>query len=300
MQPIKNYIKDANALKLAILPKIGFLMSDKLFIELMYKYQMKKDLCIDNPVSYTEKIQWLKLYDRKPEYTRWVDKLTAKEMAANLIGSEHIIPTIATWKRFKDIDFEELPNQFVLKTNNGGGGWGVVICKDKTQLDVQKASRVINRALKYNMYKEFREWPYKNIKPAIFAEQYMEDESGELRDYKFYCFNGQPKTVLIATDRFGEHYFNYYDVDFNLLPICSAVGKNSNVKLNKPTKWDEMIKIAKTLSEGFAHVRVDLYIVNEIVYFGELTFYDSSGYDDLSSDYWNTLWGSWLNLPINI
>ena len=270
-------------------------LPDDTYLKLIYRLKVGKKLNLDNPQTYTEKIQWLKIHDRKPIYTTMVDKYEAKKYIESIIGSGHTIPTLGIWNTFDEIDFEKLPERFVLKCTHDSGG--LVICKDKNKLDKKEASRKINKSLKTNFYWVGREWPYKNIKSKILAEQFMQDDSGQLRDYKFFCFSGVVRAVLVATNRFTSHNFNYYDPLFNPLPIESRDGKCSSAIINRPEKWDEMISIAEKLSKEIPFIRVDLYYVNNHVYFGELTFFDSSGYDDLSSEHWNMVFGDWIQLP---
>lgn len=298
MQPISFYIQKPNVFLASILQQFGHWLPDRLYIKWMYRLKMKRKLDLENPKRFTEKLQWLKLYDHNPLYKTIVDKYEAKSYIANLIGIDYIIPTIGIWNKIEEIDWATMPDRFVLKTTNGGGGTGVVICKDKARFDVNKAVLALRKSSRIDLYKLQREWPYKDVAPRIIAEEYMEDESGELRDYKFYCFNGEPKVMLLASNRFTEHNFNYFDMQFNLLPIHSSVGGKSEVVFQRPDSFEEMIELSRKLSRGFAHVRVDLYCVNQKVYFGELTLYDSSGYDNLSSDAVDLLWGSWLHLPI--
>jgi hypothetical protein len=252
---------------------------------------------IKNPLLFTEKLQWLKLYDRNTFYTKIVDKYEVKNIISKIIGDKYIIPTLGVWNTPEDIDFDSLPNQFVLKTTFGGGSDGVVICRDKTKLDYEDTIKKLNVSFNTDPYIRAREWPYKNVPRRIIAEQYMEDDSGELRDYKFYCFNGVPKVMLVASNRFTSHNFNYFDMDFHVLPITSAMGAQSNVKIERPEAFDEMKDVAAKLSKDFPHVRVDLYSSGGKVFFGELTLYDSSGYDDLNSKEWNRRFGDWISLP---
>lgn len=297
MLPLKNYISNPRILGISLLEHCGRWLPDRLYIKMMYRFKVGRRLNLNNPQRFTEKLQWLKLYDRNPSYTNIVDKFEVKTYIANLIGKEYIIPTIGVWNRPEEIDWDSLPQRFVLKTTNGGGGDGIVICRNKSLLDTDKAIYKLNKNAQSNLYSHLREWPYKNIVPRIIAEEYLEDESGELRDYKFYCFGGIPKVMLIASNRFTEHNFNYYDMDFNQLPIHSAVGGKSNIVFDRPDNFEEMIELSKKLSQGFPHIRVDLYNVNNKSYFGELTFFDSSGYDNLNSDTVDLEWGSWIALP---
>ena len=314
MLSLKNYIKSPNRILLGIITHFPFLFSDKTSLKVQYRIKLGRKLNLTNPKRYTEKLQWLKLYDRKPEYTTMVDKIAAKEYVASIIGRSHIIPTLGVWNHFDEIDMCSLPNKFVLKTNHGGGGVGVVICKDKANLDIEKAKNVLERSLKHRIYPISREWPYKNVKPHILAEPLLENQRVSsdsktdtktvssndcgIHDYKFYCFNGIPKVLLIASNRFTTHNFNYFDMDFQPLPITSVDGDPIDYHLiEKPTMFEEMKSIAKKLSHDLAHVRVDLYEVEGEVFFGELTFYDSSGFDNMNSDMTDLEWGSWITLP---
>lgn len=280
-----------------ILKLIGSSLDDKLYIWIQYYTILGRFPNINNPSLFTEKLQWLKIYDHNPLYTKLVDKYEVKEFVSEKIGKKYIIPTLGLWNRPEDVDFEKLPNRFVLKTTFGGGGDGIIICKDKKKLDIVKAITRLKESFKTNPYLRAREWPYKNVPHRIIAEKYMEDDSGELRDFKFYCFHGVPKVMLVASNRFSDHNFNYFDMDFNALPITSAMGGNSNEVVGKPDCFEEMKMVAAKLSNGFPHVRVDLYSCEGKVYFGELTLYDSSGYDDMNSEEWNQRFGDWITLP---
>lgn len=270
-------------------------LPDKAYIQLYYFAQFKHFCNLKNPKTYNEKLNWLKLNDRNPEYTKMVDKYEVKKYVSNIIGKEYIIPTLGIWDKFDDIDFDELPEQFVLKCTHDSEG--VVVVKDKSSFDVDKARKKINEALKCNFYYIGREWPYKNIKPRIIAEKYMEDEEcGELRDYKFFCFNGEPKAMFIASDRgIGETKFDYYDLNFNHLNIIQHY-PNSKLKIEKPKNFDKMIELAKILSKNLIHVRVDFYEVNGKVYFGELTFYHFSGFQPFIPEEWDYKFGELINL----
>lgn len=282
---------------LFLLIKFNYLFPDKLYIEMMYRLRMGRKLDLKNPKRFTEKLQWIKLYYRIPILTTLVDKELVKPYVERIIGENYIIKTIGVWSSFNDIDFDSLPNKFVLKTTNGGGGTGVIICRDKKNLDKEKAKLCIEKSLRQDLYKKLREWPYKQVNRRIICEEYKEDDSGELRDYKFFCFNGVPKVMLLASNRYTTHNFNYYDMDFSKLPITSVAGSQSGQEFNRPDTFEEMKAIASKLSKGFPHVRVDLYSCEGKVYFGEMTFFDSSGFDNMSSDEWDLKFGSWLELP---
>ena len=275
-------------------------LPDKIFLHIKYYLVMGKKLNLDNPKTFTEKIQWLKLNNRKVEYTTMVDKFAVKEYVANLIGEQYIIPTINSWTTTKDIDFDQLPNKFVLKTNNGGGSSGVVICKIKNDLNIKDAITKLERSLKNNIYTSYREWPYKNIKPLIFAEQYMEDKNNEeLTDYKFYCFNGNPTYCQVITNRNRGETIDFYDMNWQHMPFYGLNPKcRQAIKLTeKPVALPKMIEIAKILSQNIPFVRIDLYYINGKVYFGEITFFPASGMGVFTPNIWNIRLGEMINLP---
>lgn len=269
---------------------------DSIWIRLQFRRKFGRWPNLKNPRTFSEKIQWLKLHDRNPLYSKLVDKYEVKRIVAKKIGEEYIIPTLGVWDEFDDIDFEKLPRQFVLKCTHDSGG--LVVVKDKLKMDVKTARKVINRCLKMNYYWALREWPYKNVKPRIIAEQYMEDESGyELKDYKVFCFNGTPRALFIATDR-GKHEtkFDFFDADLNHLPMKQHYPNNPNIKIPDPEGVKKMFELAKILTKEFKHCRADFYDVNGKIYFGELTFSHFSGMQPMEPMEWDEKFGSWLNL----
>lgn len=271
---------------------------DELYLKLLYRVNMHKPLNLKSPTTFNEKIQWLKLYDRNPLYTVMVDKCEAKKYVAKKIGEQYIIPTLGVWDRFDEINFDRLPVQFVLKTTHDSGG--VVICKDKGVFDREKARQILEHSLKRRYFLNTREWPYKNVKPRIIAEQYMVDESGyELKDYKIFCFDGLPKAMFIASDRQvegAETKFDFFDMDFEHLPFTNG-HPNAAYELKRPAAFDEMKLLAGKLSEGISQVRVDFYFINDQVYFGELTFSHWSGMVPFEPEEWDYKFGEWINLP---
>ncbi|MCH5320251.1 MAG: glycosyl transferase [Eubacterium sp.] len=270
-------------------------MPDELYVRLCYKCHMGKKLNLKNPQTFNEKLQWLKLYDRKPEYTRLVDKYAVREHIKEKIGEEYLIPLIGVWDRVEDIDFDKLPNQFVLKCTHDSGG--LVICNDKSTLDIEEAKKTLQHFYKREYYYIQREWPYKNVPHRIIAEKYMVDESGtQLKDYKFFCFDGEPKAVQIVTDRTVSKRSDFFDINFNRLPFARG-SNNSGKEIKKPQGYDEMVRLAKVLSQGFAHIRVDFYDVNGKVYFGELTFFSNSGFSKFHPDKYDKIFGDWIKLP---
>lgn len=277
-----------------------YVRNDETYLRWYYFFCMKKRLNLKSPTTYNEKINWLKLYDRNPYYTTLVDKLKVKDVVAQKIGAEHVIKTLGVWKRAEDIEWDKLPDRFVLKTTQGGGNVGIMICRDKSTFDKVTAVTNMNSALKQNLYYSSREWPYKDVEPMIFAEEYMEDEHGELRDYKFFCFNGKCKMLFVATERQTreEPFFNFFDENYNPLPFKQGHPVNPVIP-EKPEGFDEMKRIAEELSKGLPHVRMDLYVINGKVYFGEYTFYHFGGAMPFEPAEWDYKIGEWLKLPNN-
>lgn len=271
---------------------------DSLYLRLKFFVVMGKPLHLNNPVTFNEKLQWLKLHDRKPVYTTMVDKYEAKKYVADRIGEEHIIPTLGVWDSFDEIDFDSLPDRFVLKCTHDSGG--LFIVKDKSKMDLNAAKEKIDSCLKKNFYCSGREWPYKNVKPRVLAEAYMEDEkTAELRDYKFFCFDGKAKALFVASERQKEGEetkFDFFDMDYNHIPVTNG-HPNADIPPEKPEKFDQMRNLAEKLSEGIPHLRVDFYEVNGKVYFGELTFAHWSGMVSFDPEEWDETFGSWINLP---
>lgn len=300
---VKNFIFDKQ-IRFGYLSTLGFYnwIPDNIYLKKEFKVRIGNELNLNNPQTFNEKIQWLKLYDRHPEYTMMVDKYAAKQYVASKIGDDYIIPTLGVWTKFDDIDFDKLPNQFVLKCTHDSGG--LVICKDKSTLDINAAKRKIEHCLKRKYYYIHREWPYKNVPPRIIAEKYMTDNANSsttnetLKDYKFYCFDGKVRFLMINSDRNSKMSTkaDYFDRDFNWLDFTWGY-EHANVRPVKPDCFDEMISISEKLSKGLPHVRVDLYECNGQIYFGELTFYDGSGFDKIEPIEWDYKIGKMLKLP---
>ena len=271
---------------------------DKAYLKLKYRANFDRKLDLQNPKTFNEKLQWLKLYDRNPAYTELVDKYAVKAYVANKIGEKYIIPTLGVWERVEDIDFDALPNQFVLKCTHDSGG--LVICRDKGQLDRSAAREKIEKSLCHNYYWHGREWPYKNVKPRIIAEQYMEDSATkELRDYKFFCFNGEMRLMFIASERHNENTetrFDFFDRNFLHLDFRNG-HPNADVLPAKPERFEEMCVLAEKLSADIPLLRVDFYEVNGKIYFGELTFSHWSGMMPFEPTEWDRTLGEWIKLP---
>lgn len=268
---------------------------DTVYLKLVYRIHMHRELNIKNPKTFNEKLQWLKLHDRKEIYTTMVDKYLVKDYVENLIGKKYIIPTLGVWSQFDAIDFDRLPNQFVLKCTHDSGG--LVVCLDKTKFDKQKAKKKIEESLKTNYYRNCREWPYKNVIPRIIVEPYMKDDKlDELIDYKIMCFNGEPKMAFTCTERFnGELKVTFFDLDWNPLPFERHY-PSSKKKISKPQHLDTMLCLAKKLSKDIPFVRVDFYEINNKVYFGELTFFPGSGFEEFTPNEYDLKLGEMITL----
>lgn len=274
---------------------------DRLFLQIVFYLRMGRRLHLRNPKTFNEKLQWLKLYNRRPEYTRMVDKLAVKDYVAALIGSEHIIPTLGVWERAEDIAWDKLPDRFVLKTTHGGGSGGVVICKDKASFDRMAAINKLNRSLGSDIYESFREWPYKDVPRCIIAEEYIDPSPKikDLPDYMWYCFAGVPRYCQVIQDRSSEETIDFFDTEWNhqefvgLNPSASPAAKQPH----RPVNLELQIKIARELSKDIPFSRIDLYETGENTYFGEVTFYPASCFGTFRPEQYNDLLGQMLQLP---
>lgn len=288
--------KDYRFLVLTGLGRKGHVPADE-FLKKTYRIKLGRELDLENPVRYTEKLQWLKLYDHRPEYTLMVDKYGVKKYVAERIGEEYVIPLLGVWDSADEIDFSRLPDRFVLKTTHDSGA--IIICKDKKNFDIRAAKKKLNHFMKRRYYDCNREWPYKNVRPRIIAETYMEDSTyKELRDYKFFTFGGEPKVLYIAQGRGkGEPTVaDFFDMDFNHLPF-TIDHDMADIPPSKPQCFEEMKRLAAILSEGTPQLRVDFYEVDGRVYFGEMTFFHCSGMEAFHPDIWDQTFGDWVTLP---
>lgn len=273
---------------------LNWIPSD-IYISILFRAIMKKKLNLNNPKTFNEKLQWLKVNNKNEEYTKLVDKYSVREYITKIIGEEYLIPLIGVYDNFDEINFEELPNQFVMKCTHDSGG--VIICKDKNKLDRNEAKLLINTSLSKNYYYALREYPYKNITPKIIIEKYMVDESGtELKDYKFFCFDGIPQFLYVASNRSVDTKFNFFDTDFQPLPFWQKYPP-AEKEILKPIGYQEMLKLSEKLSKGFPHIRVDFYDINGKIYFGELTFFHFSGLVKFHPQKYDEILGDFLNLP---
>ena len=267
---------------------------DEVYLKIIYRIKVGKKLDLTNPKTYTEKLQWLKLHDRKPVYTTMVDKYAAKQYIASIVGEEYVIPTLGVWEDFDSIDFNTLPDKFVLKCTHDSGG--LVMCTNKALLDIDNARSKIEKSLKTNFYWVGREWPYKNVKPQIIAEKYMTSEDEEcLTDYKFFCFNGEPRIIYVSKDKSANPTTDFFDDNGHILPIRMR-DPNSDNPPKLPKQFDDMKRIARKLSKGMRHLRVDFYIVDEKIYVGELTFYHNGGFSEVKPEEWNYKMGSMISI----
>lgn len=270
---------------------------DKVYLKKRYKEELGEKLNLRNPSTFNEKLQWLKLYDHNPLYTQLVDKYQIRNYVAEKLGEKYLIPLLGVWEDPKDIDFESLPNQFVLKCNHNSGK-GMCICRDKSTLDYTAVRNELSKGLKEDFYLTSREWPYKNVPRKIICEQYMTEGAGTegLTDYKFFCFNGEAKIMYISNDFCKEPRTDFFDMDFNHLPI-RIVDPPADIVPEKPKPFEEMKRMAEILSKDIPHVRVDFYLVQGKVYVGEMTFYHSAGFARIKPKEWNLRMGSWIKLP---
>ena len=268
---------------------------DEVFIPFQYRVATGKYLDLSNVKTFNEKIQWIKLYDRNPIYPLIVDKYKVREYVSEKIGAQYLIPLLGKWDRVDDVNLQSLPDQFVIKCNHDSGG--IAICRNKNSFDWYKEKLSIQKHLEQNHYYMSREWAYKDVKPCIIAEQYiMDEETRDLRDYKFFCFNGRAKYVQVDFDRFVDHKRNIYDMNWNLVDLTIKCPNDPHRILKKPNDFDEMIRLAEKLSEGFPQIRVDLYYANKKIYFGELTLYHGNGFEKFTPEYYGEIFGSFIDL----
>ena len=295
---LKNPLLIINRLRVKkLFSKRGQKIEDEIYLKKAFKLFMGKKLNLKNPLTFSEKLQWLKLYNRKPEYTTMVDKYAVKEYIAEKIGEEHVIKTLGVWDRFDDIDFNALPQQFVLKTTHDSGG--LSICRDKSTFDKEKAREKIEKSLEREYFYVWREWPYKDVKPRIIAEQYMEQKGcDELTDYKFYCFNGEPKFLYISQGLSNHETarIQYVSLDWEKMAVRRTDFPEMDKLPPKPITYDKMIEFSKTFSKNIPFLRVDFYEINGKLYFSELTFSPGAGLTKFEPESWDYKFGDWITL----
>lgn len=299
MRPILQLIKNPKAICLGIMRHTASLWPDKLYLKVVYRLHMGKSLNLKNPHTFTEKLNWLKVNLKNENYKNLVDKYEVKKyVTEKLGGSENIIKNLGVWERFEDIDFDRLPEKFVLKTTNGGGNTAVVICKDKSKLNLEECKRKLTlKSGKTFLWS--REYPYYKLKPRIIAEEFIPSKDDELSDYKIFCFNGEPKFLFVGTERQKKGTdvkFDFFDIEFNHLPVRNG-HSNSSHSIPKPKNFEQMLEIARKLSSGIHQVRVDLYNVDGKIYFGEMTFFHFAGFVPFDPEEWDYRFGEMLELP---
>ena len=300
MNKIIKAIKHPKVAMLYLLSKKMFYkLSDERFLKIKYRLKTGKKLNIKEPKRFNEKMQWLKLYDRKDLYSLMVDKCEVKDLVGKSIGFEYVVPTIAVYNSFDDINFDELPNKFVLKCTHDSGT--VIVCKDKATLDIEAARNKINNRMTYNYYYNCREWPYKNVKPRIIAEELIEESTASvLNVYKVFNFNnGEQIIQVIQNDKTRNESVDYFDKNWNLLDICQNY-PNSETPLPKPKCIEKMLELSNKLSDGFPFMRTDFYEADGKLYFSEFTFYSDAGFATFKPDSWDYVLGQRIILRDSI
>ena len=296
---ISSYLKKPQGLFVSLLQHFGGWIPDKIYLKWLFRLKMGYKLDLKHPKTFSEKLQWLKLYNRKPEYTIMVDKYAVKDYVAEIIGKEYIIPTLGVWNRPEDIEWDKLPQKFVLKTNFGGGSCGVVICQNKATFDKDAAIVKLESAMKQDIYSFLREWPYKDVPHKIIAEQYIEHQSEmtDLPDYKFFCFNGEPKYCQVISGRNTKESIDFFDKEWNHQPFHEPkIYPFAENRPSKPCCYDQMWDMAKKLAEGKPFSRIDFYEVDRKIYFGEITFFPTSGFGGFNPESYDELVGQMIKL----
>lgn len=271
---------------------------DSLYLKVLYRVIMGRKLNLKNPKEYNEKLQWLKLNDRKPEYSTMVDKYEVRGYIGDLLGDKYLIPCLGIYDSVDDIDIDALPDKFVLKCTHDSGS--VEICKDKSSFDIEGARHRLSQAMKRNYYATYREWPYKYVKPRIIAEGYLEGDGGDLKDYKVMCFNGEAKIIEVHENRFVEgkvHTQTFYDREWNIVPLTQIETVTVDRPGERPRQLDEILRLSELIAKNMYHARIDWYIEGDKIYFGEITFFDGSGFESFSTPEMERMLGDMINLP---
>lgn len=276
---------------------VSRILPDKAYLKLQYKLFLGEKLDFKNPQTFNEKLQWMKLNDRKPTYTSFVDKYAVREHVKNTIGEKHLIPLIGVYNKVDEIPWDTLPDKFVLKCTHGSGC--NIICANKDLLDIKEAERQLRKWMNRNYFWHAREWPYKDVEPRIICEKYITDLDGEeLKDYKIYCFQGEPKIIHVDMDKFNNHRRNVYNLDWELLDATINYPNDTTVIIPKPANLNLLLSLSKSItSPDHPHVRTDFYTVGEKIYFGEMTFYNGAGFELITPDFLSVIMGDWIKLP---
>lgn len=271
---------------------------DSLYLKVLYRVIMGRKLNLRNPREYNEKLQWLKLNDRKPEYSTMVDKYEVRGYIEDLLGDKYLIPCLGIYDSVDDIDIDALPDRFVLKCTHDSGS--VEICKDKSSFDIEGARHRLSQAMKRNYYATYREWPYKYVKPRIIAEGYLEGDGGDLKDYKVMCFNGEAKIIEVHENRFVEgkvHTQTFYDREWNIVPLTQVETVTVDRPSERPRQLEEILRLSELIAKNMYHARIDWYIEGDKIYFGEITFFDGSGFESFSTPEMERMLGDMIKLP---
>lgn len=271
---------------------------DSLYLKVLYRVIMGRKLNLKNPKEYNEKLQWLKLNDRKPEYSTMVDKYEVRGYIEDLLGDKYLIPCLGIYDSVDDIDIDALPERFVLKCTHDSGS--VEICKDKSSFDIESARHRLSQAMKRNYYATYREWPYKYVKPRIIAEGYLEGDGGDLKDYKVMCFNGEAKIIEVHENRFVEgkvHTQTFYDREWGIVPLTQVETVTVDRPSERPRQLEEILRLSELIAKNMYHARIDWYIEGDKIYFGEITFFDGSGFESFSTPEMERMLGDMINLP---
>ena len=271
---------------------------DSLYLKVLYRVIMGRKLNLKKPKEYNEKLQWLKLNDRKPEYSTMVDKYEVRGYIADLLGDKYLIPCLGIYDSVDDIDIDALPDKFVLKCTHDSGS--VEICKDKSNFDIEGARHRLSQAMKRNYYATYREWPYKYVKPRIIAEGYLEGDGGDLKDYKVMCFNGEAKIIEVHENRFVEgkvHTQTFYDREWGIVPLTQVETVTVDRPSERPRQLEEILRLSELIAKNMYHARIDWYIEGDKIYFGEITFYDGSGFESFSTPEMERMLGDMIRIP---
>ena len=300
MRPLIFFITHPYEIVRRLLRKYNDYLPDSWYLRFEFKERMGYPLNLRNPKTFNEKLQWLKLHDRRPEYITMVDKYAVKKYVADIIGEEYVIPTIGVWNSPDEIEWDKLPNQFVLKCTHDSGG--LVICRDKEKLDIEAAKKKLSFSLQRDYYKPGREWPYKNVPRRIIAEKYIEPKPNvkDLPDYKWYCFNGEPKYCQVIQDRSEHETIDFFDTDWVHQEFIglNPAAEPAEVQPQRPANLETQIRIVRMLSKGIPYSRIDLYDVGDQTYFGEITLYPGSGFGEFHPCQYNEILGEMIKLPV--
>lgn len=301
MRSISYFITNPSDFLSSLLKKYGRLVPDSLYLRWQYRLLMKSKLNLHNPKSFTEKIQWLKIHNRKNIMTTMVDKYAVKDYVSKRIGPRYIIPTLGVWSSLEEVDWDSLPKKFVLKTTHGGGGTGVVVVRDKSKVKRKETLEKLRWSFRREGYIANREWPYKNVPKRIIAEELIEiPEKSDLTDYKIFCFNGKPEYIQVIQDRHTCETIDFYDTEWNHQDFVglNPVARNSHTPIVRPENLDEMLWVAGELAKGQTFVRIDLYQTDKGILFGEITFFPASGIGKFTPAEWDLKLGNLIKLPL--